>query len=596
MANLLIDDLNKGKVVLPNGLGSYEPPDEIRNAILNNPDEFRAGSTGPDFYPDIQVGQTVVHPKNSGDWLRLMFEEFSLISPNDPEREKALSFLMGFMMHYAADLYGHDYVNGWAGGWFPSIDEALTEPEKMKIIARHMLVESYMDTKVPENSNMSIAVPVKFLKNCFMNSEALQRYKSEGKIGLHYTEQIRKYAFEKSQNSTVNMLDITNYFKAWEGDLNRGINEWFNTWHKITVDMVSNDRTLSDAKDKLKKWVENYLCYMTPAPDYVADVIKFIATFDLFKPVKEVIEKEIKEILNSFIKVTTGIDVVNTIEEIKKMFKNPELYLNSGILYSERNISIQLDKEFGNFGQCFDTLNQSFIAFQKCLNMGKLCLIGPHNLNQLIKSATCRDNSTFKNMNCPGALESLNIRIKTKGRSWRNWYTGTDDNVYFGVILKNNQNLELLLDKPGYNDFEAGDNDTYSFTLPRRVLIGDVKLLRLRKDYINISDDWTPESMTVTDQTGRVLFNGYLNVTLKGRTPLDISVDLVGLVHNNLLQMDHSVISFLYSLDGAGKNDNRNPTAYKQWTDEKNVFYSDTVLREKIYFRLFENELITACV
>ncbi len=586
MANLIIRDLEKGNIALPRGLGSFAPPQEIKAAILNNKKEFRAGATGPDFYPDVQIGQTIVHPQDSGFWLELMFEEFAKIPSADPERARALSFLMGFMMHYSTDLYGHESVNKWARGWFPSFDEALTQPEKMKIIVRHMLVEAYMDKKVPNTFDITLAIPHSYLKSCFLNEKALNKYTNI--TGLKYAEEMRLYAFNKSQDSTTNMIDVFNYFKSWEQDLSRGINEWFNTWHTVNEDMIYEGKSLTDAKEALSNWVSNYFAYMTPAPDMIIDFAKLLDKLNIFKPIKDMIVQKVKDYLNALVKAATGIDVQDAIEEFKKMMKQPELYLNSGILYSETNITEQLDKEFGNLGCTNDTLNQTYHAFYQCLNMGKLCLLGPDNLNNLIRNAKGNVADVFKNQICTGSIDTLAVRLKTAGRSWGNMTSGTDDNVYFGVGLKNGQYMEMLFDKPGYNDFEAGDNDTYSFILPRRVQYNEISFFKLRKDYINISDDWTLQDMTVRDQLGRVLLDKSINHTLVDREPYVINLNIDNMAENSVLQMDCKVMSFLYSLDGMGKNDNSNPTQYKQWTDDKNIFYSDAVLREKVYKPLFE--------
>ena len=137
MADLLIEDLRANKLVLP-GIGTFTPPAEVRNAVINHPGAFRAGSVGPDFFPDMLVGQSAMHGEESGKWLTLMFKR--LLVSKFSEREKNLSFALGYMLHYAGDMFGHDYVNHYAKGWFPDISEIPSNPELAKIIARHILV------------------------------------------------------------------------------------------------------------------------------------------------------------------------------------------------------------------------------------------------------------------------------------------------------------------------------------------------------------------------------------------------------------------------------------------------------------------------
>lgn len=592
MANLLIEDLKRGGLTFPEEIGYFVPPQEITSAILNFPAEFRAGSAGPDFYPDIEIGQTIIHPKNSGQWLIIMFEEFAKLSSRDPERKKALSFLLGFMMHYSADLYGHEYVNRWAKGWFPDFKEALSDNEKMQKIVRHILVETYMDSKVPKDQNTKLSYPRKFVKQCFLNPNALALYETTPK--LLYADQLRKYTIKALEKNSTNIL-LFNYFSSWQQDLERGIDSWLDTWHNITNDLIANDRTMEDAKKEIINWSNDYLKYMTPIPDVFIDIEKFLSSLNILKPItdaikKEVIIKLINESAKAIVKAATGREVNNAIELCEDILKKPELYLNNGILYEDRNITDQLDTEFGNFGQCSDTLNQTFFAFSQCLNMGKLCLIGPENLNRIIEKAKGKKQHTFKNLICKGSIEELIIDIKTKKNGWfSNHGCGTDDDIYFELCVGCQEELKLLLDKPNYNDFESGNWTTYNFKLPRRVDYSEVLGFRLKK-VIKFNDDWTPEWIRITDQENRVLCDKEINVELKGSDCYESRLDLKNLKEYKELPMDHTIISFLYSLDGAGKTDTNNPTQYKQWTEEGNVFYTDLVLREEIYKKLFEDE------
>lgn len=592
MANLLIRDLtNSRSITFPGGIGTYEVPEEISNAILKNPDAFRAGSTGPDFYPDMQVGQTIIHPKMSGEWLELMFKEFGKLSSDDPEREQTLAFILGFMMHYSADLYGHDYVNRWAFGWFPDVKEAMQHPEKMLKIVRHVLVESYMDEKVPKDPAIqptSLAFPPRFMKNCFLSDAALERYPSE--TALKYAEEMRRYAWRKSQNSTTNMIDLVNYYKSWEVDLTVGIDNWLKTWHDVTCDMTSNDQNVIDAKEALRNWLRTYFVKMTPAPDFIADVMNFIASLDILKPVEEIIIREAKELLNAFVKAATGVDVQDALESIKQMLKNPGLYLNNGILYDGHDITMRLDEEFGNFGSELDTSKQSFHAFQQSLDMGKLCLLGPDNLNAIVAQFAVDKTPYFKKTDCTNMLEKLFIKIRTHSNSFwgGEFMNGTDDNVYLGVVLHDNEVIEILMDEPMQNDFEAGDEHTYSFLLPRKIQYSHVRGFRLRKDYITFDDDWKPEYMIITDQSGNQILNTVIDRKMVGRSEMIFGANITGFTKHTQLNLDPRIISFLFSLDGVGKFNDLNPTDYKQWTDEDNLFYKDEGLRKDVHEVLFK--------
>ena len=65
---------------------TYLIPEEFEDAIMSYPDAFRAGSLGPDFYPDIIVGQMMTHPYDarktmgSGEWVKLLVESVNCLS------------------------------------------------------------------------------------------------------------------------------------------------------------------------------------------------------------------------------------------------------------------------------------------------------------------------------------------------------------------------------------------------------------------------------------------------------------------------------------------------------------------------------------
>lgn len=585
LANLIMEDLERGGLELE-GFGKYQIPEEIRKAILGNADYFRAGAIGPDFYPDMIVGQTIIHPENSGEWLEYMFRQVTEISTADERRPGIVAFFAGVMTHYAADLYGHDYVNGWAKGWFPSVDEILSSAEKAKIIIRHILVETYMDQKVPAKECFRIKIPVSFLQECFSDRDCLKRYPKSKSNLLGYMGELSMDVHEKSQDNTIGMLDIFNYYNSWDRDIRNGITEWINTWNKVAADTMS-ENGLSKAKEDIKYWFSNYFLKMTFLPTALMDIIKKIAEIiddlNLLKPVKELLLKAVTDIAIQLVYVTTGVkvsDIEEALRELEQIFKNPKLYLNNGILYPEKNITDQLDREFGNYGRSRDTMNQSFEAFYHSLNMAKLCLLGPANLNKLA-SLSNTAGTPFRNRTCVGSVRKLSVRIETS----RDIYSGTDDNVYFAILMKDGRQYEQLFDKSGYNDFEAGDKDTYSMNLPENVQLSQIHAFRLRKDYLHISDDWKPKHIWISDQyTNKLIYEKEINVVIKDRKHYLMETDLKDAKAE--IELDPGIISFMYSLDAKGLGE-ENPTLDKQWAHDGFAFYGDVNLRKKVMTKLF---------
>lgn len=86
--------------------------------------------------------------------------------------------------------------------------------------------------------------------------------------------------------------------------------------------------------------------------------------------------------------------------------------------------------------------------------------------NQCAKLLSCAENGNYGEFTdrwnldvgiSDSPISSLTVIITTG----KEFGAGTDDNIYFGIQMKNGKSKEWLLDKPGYNDFENGDSDEY---------------------------------------------------------------------------------------------------------------------------------------
>ena len=143
MANVMLECLKspEEQVFFPNASkhGKYGISPYISQCITDNASYFRAGAVGPDFFPDLIFGQMRIHATYSGRWIERMMEELRLMPPNTREQQQAIAFYCGYMMHYAGDMFTHDYINGYAKGWFPSYSEVFhnlfsydTDVEKVK--------------------------------------------------------------------------------------------------------------------------------------------------------------------------------------------------------------------------------------------------------------------------------------------------------------------------------------------------------------------------------------------------------------------------------------------------------------------------------
>ncbi|MFB3879688.1 MAG: PLAT/LH2 domain-containing protein [Armatimonadota bacterium] len=79
-------------------------------------------------------------------------------------------------------------------------------------------------------------------------------------------------------------------------------------------------------------------------------------------------------------------------------------------------------------------------------------------------------------------VTTLQVRVRTRDEQW----AGTDDDVY----LRINDTTRSLLDKPLYNDFERGDEDTYSLDPPRGLRRSDIRYLQIEKAPDGAAGGW----------------------------------------------------------------------------------------------------------
>jgi len=96
-------------------------------------------------------------------------------------------------------------------------------------------------------------------------------------------------------------------------------------------------------------------------------------------------------------------------------------------------------------------------------------------------------------------VESMTVRIETGGRS----FAGTDDNVYLSI-----GSHRFSLDKGLYDDFERGDDDTYSVPIGAAtrdgLTVGDISRVAIEKSKDGVAGGWFLHGVTV-EVNGRTL-------------------------------------------------------------------------------------------
>lgn len=150
-AQSALEDAADGKVTI-NGREYTLRPD-VAQALAAWPAYYNAGVIGPDGYPDLTFGQSVIHPEETGRWLREIYEQ-AWAAQTDPsysaaQRQQILAFAYGYLTHGAGDMWAHTLVNAYAEGVFPAVKEILSEQEKLEIALRHLIVEGYIGDATP---------------------------------------------------------------------------------------------------------------------------------------------------------------------------------------------------------------------------------------------------------------------------------------------------------------------------------------------------------------------------------------------------------------------------------------------------------------
>ena len=171
--NAYADAVNDCAVTIENR--DYNLAPKLCEALRLKRAHYNAGVVGPDGYPDLIMGQGIIHPGaddpatpevegdnpataadegTTGAWLkwvlRKAWEAQAAGSPyGDQEQLEILAFAYGFLTHAAGDMWAHTLVNDLSQGVFPPVKEIPTDLEKAKIAFRHIIIEGYIGDATP---------------------------------------------------------------------------------------------------------------------------------------------------------------------------------------------------------------------------------------------------------------------------------------------------------------------------------------------------------------------------------------------------------------------------------------------------------------
>jgi hypothetical protein len=290
-ANLLMAEMesSQGLVEIP-PYGWFAVDPEVYAAITAYPKAFRAGAIGPDGYPDMYVGQAYIHPAPTAagggtytdEWLQQQWENVVKMPPGKA-RQEALAFVMGYFVHAAGDMWGHDYINDLSGGEFPALPDARANIELQSIIVRHNVTESYIDKAIPYtytdpySEYMKIAAPQDFVVNSLLTNGGVDKginpllYKSTT-VPYHLRAMYATRAWVSDKIGLVTKYGpLWWYLTEWRDDVDDAIRGWASYNEQFAQAMLIGDTDA--AALALNEWAIHHGIKLGPFPDIVSYMV-----------------------------------------------------------------------------------------------------------------------------------------------------------------------------------------------------------------------------------------------------------------------------------------------------------------------------------
>ncbi|HTL87347.1 MAG TPA: hypothetical protein VL856_19345 [Acidimicrobiia bacterium] len=329
----LQDAIDDGEVTIATPDGA--PPVTIAanptivEALRAHPEAYRAGTIGPDAYPDPIFGQASVHPDACTDndkeptpqptdrcvkqdkaqtfeWLTYLWEQaWNPATPHD-ERLKDIAFALGYMGGHAnGDMWAHAWINSYAGGVAP----AYTDFPHAAILIRHLVLEGYADKHRPGAQNETTyeaAAPLNFVADKLILSDFARAHGSQPLYDFFFEMQDSLKTTEaaidddKSTQDTVelclpivgcfdvpdptdapiNVVELASlelkdqYLEAWIDDITDGLRSFPEVSEAISQELFTGkDPDTSVITGTLKEWFLTHFLSMMGLPDFVGSGI-----------------------------------------------------------------------------------------------------------------------------------------------------------------------------------------------------------------------------------------------------------------------------------------------------------------------------------
>ena len=144
---------DQGEVV---GEFEYDVHPRIVEAITRYPAFYYAGSVGPDGFPELIMGQMVLHAMSAAVWVGHILDKAWEAQTDDSytevEKLQVLAWAYGYPAHVAGDLWCHTLVNEFSTGPWPELMDILNfneEPKYAASVIKHLLIEGYLADATP---------------------------------------------------------------------------------------------------------------------------------------------------------------------------------------------------------------------------------------------------------------------------------------------------------------------------------------------------------------------------------------------------------------------------------------------------------------
>lgn len=181
----------------------YIYDDRIKNTILKHKDAYNLGLQGPDFYfydmshaaksRGFNYGR-LIHTNQTGLFLSNCLKAASLLSPT--RREVALSYIYGFLGHFALDSICHPYI------FYMSCFKIENDTDRTNSSTAHVLFETAIDTQM-------------LLIKRGLTFDKLRRQDviDIGRNDLNIISHIISFAFNKTFNQFTTATSVMQSFK-----------------------------------------------------------------------------------------------------------------------------------------------------------------------------------------------------------------------------------------------------------------------------------------------------------------------------------------------------------------------------------------------